>query len=58
MHKHPTPLSIKTAITEALIMRGKQIDSITMATVYSAIEAGLKKACEEHDKIWGDQNDQ
>jgi len=57
MHRHPTPLSIKAAITDALIMRGKEIDSITMATVYTAIEAGLKRASMEHDKIWRDYND-
>jgi hypothetical protein len=57
MHTHPTPVSIKTRITEALIQRGKSIDSITMAIVYTAIDAGIKAANEEHDKIWGKRND-
>lgn len=57
MHTHPTPVSIKTRITEALIQRGRSIDSITMAIVYTAIDAGIKAANEEHDKIWGKRND-
>ena len=58
MHKHPTPAFIKSHILMAMVEKFGTMTSQQISDMMNALEEGIKEACEEHDKIWGEYNDQ
>ena len=58
MHKHPTPAMIKSHILMAMVEKFGNMTSQQVSDMMDALEEGIKEACEEHDKIRGDYNDQ
>ena len=57
MHKHPTPVSIKSHVLMAMVEKFGNMTSQQVSDMMDALDTGIKEACEEHDKIWGDYND-
>lgn len=53
MHKHPTPLKIKNAILIEMIKTAtdNNISPTITAQMFNALEAGIKRANEEHDQL-------
>ena len=58
MHKHPTPVSIKTHVLMAMAEKFSSMTSQQVSDMIDALDDGVKAACIEHDKIWGEYNDQ
>lgn len=55
MHTHPTPLKIKNAILIEMIKTAtdNNISPTITAQMFNALEAGIKRANEEHDQLKG-----
>ena len=53
MHKHPTPVSIKSHVLMAMVEKFGNMTSQQVSDMIDALDEGVKSACEEHDKIWG-----
>lgn len=53
MHKHPTPLKIKNAILIEMIKTAtdNNISPTITAQMFNALDAGIKRANEEHDQL-------
>ena len=56
MHKHPTPVSIKSHVLMAMVEKFGNMTSQQVSDMMDALDTGIKEACEEHDKIWGTDN--
>ena len=57
MHKHPTPVSIKSHVLMAMVEKFGNMTSQQVSDMMDALDTGIESACEEHDKIWGEYND-
>lgn len=53
MHTHPTPLNIKTAILIEIIKTAtdNNISPVVTRQMIQALDAGIKKANEEHREV-------
>ena len=51
MHKHPTPAEIKMQVTVAMIERFGNMTSQQVSDMLEALDTGVKKACDDHDKF-------
>jgi glutamate racemase len=53
MHKHPTPLSIKNHVLFEIIKAAtdNNISPLTTTQMINALEAGIKKANQQHDLL-------
>ena len=58
MHKHPTPVTIKMHVLQCMAEKFGNMTSQQVSAMIDALDAGVKEACKEHDKIWGGYNDQ
>ena len=51
MQKHPTPAEIKMQVTVAMIERFGNMTSQQVSDMLEALDTGVKKACDDHDKF-------
>ena len=51
MHTHPTPVQIKNEIIKAMIERFDNMPSNYVSAMFDAVDAGIKKANENHDDL-------